>query len=97
MKHTGRGTIVGTVTAGANHFGGEADLPGGYAAFIPVGRTYDPVTLRDWEGDGVAPDIAVAPQDALVRVLTDLGIDPVEAQRLSDSVAPSGSMERRVR
>jgi len=95
MKHTGRGTLVGAPTAGANHFGTGEDLGGGYGAFIPVGRTYDPTTGKDWEGDGVQPDIAVAPADALVRVLTDLGVAPAEAKTLSDAHMPSWPMERR--
>jgi len=95
MKHTGRGTLVGAPTAGANHFGSGEELGGGYAAFIPVGRTYDPATGKDWEGDGVQPDIAVAPADALVRVLTDLGVAPAEAKTLSDAHMPSWPMERR--
>jgi hypothetical protein len=95
MKHTGRGTLVGDPTAGANHFGRAEELGGGFGAFIPVGRTYDPVTGKDWEGDGVQPDIAVPPAEALVRVLTDLGIAPDEAKRLSDTHMPSRPMERR--
>jgi len=95
MKHTGRGTLVGAPTAGANHFGTGEDLGGGYGAFIPVGRTYDPGTGKDWEGEGVLPDIAVAPADALVRVLTDLGVAPAEAKTLSDAHMPSWPMERR--
>ncbi len=95
MKHTGRGVLVGAPTAGANHFGRGEDLGGGYAAFIPVGRTYDPVTGKDWEGEGVLPDIAVPPSDALERALTELGVAPAEAKRLSDAHAPSWPMERR--
>ncbi len=95
MKHTGRGVLVGAPTAGANHFGSGEELGGGYGAFIPVGRTYDPTTGKDWEGDGVQPDIAVAPADALVRVLTDLGVAPTEAKTLSDAHMPSWPMERR--
>ena len=95
MKHTGRGTLVGSATGGANHFGRGEELGGGFQAFIPVGRTYDPVTGKDWEGDGVAPDIAVAPADALVRVLTGLGVTAGEAKRLSDLHLPKAPMERR--
>ncbi len=95
MKHSGRGVLVGAPTAGANHFGRGEDLGGGYGAFIPVGRTYDPVTGKDWEGDGVQPDIAVAPADALVRALTDLGVAPAEAKTLSDAHMPKWPMERR--
>ena len=95
MKHSGRGVLVGAPTAGANHFGRGEDLGGGYGAFIPVGRTYDPVTGKDWEGEGVLPDVAVAPADALVRALTELGVAPAEAKTLSDARAPSWPMERR--
>jgi C-terminal processing protease CtpA/Prc len=95
MKHTRRGTLVGAPTAGANHFGRGEELGGGYRAFIPVGRTYDPVSGKDWEGDGVQPDIAVAPAEALVRVLTKLGVAPDDAKRLSDAHMPSWPMERR--
>lgn len=95
MKHTGRGTLVGDPTAGANHFGRGEDLGGGYSAFIPVGRTYDPKTGKDWEGTGVLPDIAVPSAKALDRVLTDLGVDAAEAKRLSDAHMPAAPMERR--
>lgn len=95
MKSTGRGVLVGAPTAGANHFGRGEELGGGYAAFIPVGRTYDPKTGKDWEGDGVQPDIAVAPADALARALTELGIAPAEAKTLSDAHMPKWPMERR--
>ncbi|NIJ35508.1 hypothetical protein FHR22_000157 [Sphingopyxis panaciterrae] len=95
MKHSGRGTLVGAPTAGANHFGRGEALGGGFEAFIPVGRTYDPATGKDWEGDGVVPDIVVPPADALVRVLTDLGVETGAAKRLSDAHMPSRPMERR--
>lgn len=95
MKHSGRGTLVGSATGGANHFGYGEELGGGFMAFIPVGRTYDPVTGKDWEGDGVAPDVVAAPADALVRVLTDLGVAAGEAKRLSDLHLPKAPMERR--
>ncbi|MBO9696436.1 MAG: S41 family peptidase [Sphingopyxis sp.] len=95
MKHTGRGVLVGASTAGANHFGRGEELGGGYGAFIPVGRTYDPVTGKDWEREGVLPDIAVPPADALARALTELGVAPAEAKTLSDAHMPSWPMERR--
>jgi hypothetical protein len=92
FKHTKRGTLVGRATYGANHFGSDQDLGGGYTAFIPVGRAYDPVTGRDWEGVGVAPDIDVAAEDALIKALTLSGISPIKAAQLSAEVAPKGPM-----
>ncbi|HCW49769.1 MAG TPA: hypothetical protein DGP25_07145, partial [Brevundimonas sp.] len=85
MNTTRRATLVGEPTAGANHFGGQVDLPGGLAVFLPVGRTYDPATGKDWEGAGVAPDVAVAKEQALEWTLTDLGLPAAAAKALSDS------------
>lgn len=95
MKHTGRATLVGSRTSGANHFGGGMELAGGLAAFVPVGRTYDPVTGKDWESVGVAPDVDVAPEVALEWALKDLGVDAATASGLSKSHAPTLSMEPR--
>ncbi len=92
FKHTGRGTLIGRATYGANHFGGDQDLGGGFTAFIPVGRTYDPITGEDWEDHGVAPDIDVAPETALIEALRLSGVSPQDAARLSAEVAPTGPM-----
>lgn len=94
FKHTKRGTLIGAATTGANHFGGDQDLGGGFTAFIPVGRTYDPVTGKDWEGVGVAPDIETSAETALIKALTLSGISPARATQLSSQVAPTGPMYR---
>lgn len=94
LKNTGRGTLIGEVTAGAGHYGGEVELPGGYGAFIPFGRSYFPGG-DGWEGAGVAPDVQVAPAKALVEALTREGIAPAQAEAISATHMPSGSMERR--
>ncbi len=88
LKGTRRATLIGTPTYGANHFGGDQELGGAYTAFIPVGRTFDPETGKDWEGRGVAPDIAVPAEDALVKALTLSGLPQGEAAALSAKVAP---------
>jgi hypothetical protein len=75
LKRTRRATLVGETTAGAGHFGGMAELPGGYGAFVPVGRTFDPDTGQGWEGTGVAPDVAVPAAQALDKALELAGID----------------------
>ncbi len=76
LKRTGRATLVGEVTYGAGNFGGEVDLPGGFTAFVPVGRTYDPDTGKGWEGTGVAPDVAVPADAALAKALEMIGVRP---------------------
>jgi len=65
LKRTGRAVLIGERTAGANHFGNWEPIGDGIAAFIPLGRTFDPVTGADWEGVGVDPDVAVPADGAL--------------------------------
>jgi C-terminal processing protease CtpA/Prc len=42
--------------------------------FLPVGRTIDPDTGKDWEGAGIAPDVPVAPTLALEEALRRTGV-----------------------
>jgi hypothetical protein len=69
LKRTHRATLVGEATGGGAHFGGMAPMGNAYAAFIPVGRTFDPDTGESWEGTGVAPDVAVPADKALDEAL----------------------------
>jgi len=94
FKGTGRATLVGDTTGGAGHYGGTLGLPGGFAAFIPFGRSYFPGG-DGWEQVGVKPDIAVAPARALYETLVREGVPAAEAEKLSASHMPSGPMERR--
>jgi C-terminal processing protease CtpA/Prc len=74
LKRTHRAPLVGEATGGGAHFGGMAPMGKGYAAFIPVGRTFDPDTGESWEGTGVAPDVAVAADKALDEALKLAGV-----------------------
>ena len=94
MKSTGRGTLIGEATAGANHFGGPAPLNEHFAVWMPVGRTYDIKTGKDWEGDGVAPDIEVDPKQALVFALEKAGLSHEEAVRLDAAEVPAEPVHR---
>ena len=69
FKHTHRATLVGETTRGAGHYGGVDPIGDRFAAFIPVGRTYDPDTNWDWEGKGIAPDVDVPADQALDKAL----------------------------
>jgi len=66
LKTLKRATIVGETTGGAAH---AARLLGveGYplAISVPFGRAVNPVTGTNWEGTGVAPDVAVPAAQAL--------------------------------
>jgi hypothetical protein len=89
MKSSGRATLIGEATAGANHFGGPAELTANFAVWMPVGRTFDIKTGKDWEGGGIAPDIVVDPKQALVVALEKAGLDHSEALRLDASEVPA--------
>ncbi len=69
LKVLHRITIVGERTGGGGHFGGTHELPGGYTAFIPVGRTYDPRTGEGWEARGIEPHVEVPYGKALPTAL----------------------------
>ncbi|WP_310541787.1 S41 family peptidase [Phenylobacterium sp.] len=69
FKRTHRATLVGETTRGAGHYGGLLDVGDRFAAFVPVGRSYDPDTNWGWEGQGVAPDVAVHTDQALDEAL----------------------------
>jgi hypothetical protein len=60
-----RVTIVGETTGGGANPGGFEPLPDQFAIFIPNGRAYSPVTKTNWEGTGIAPDVATSANDAL--------------------------------
>jgi len=89
FKSTKRATLIGEATAGANHFGGPAELSPNFAVWMPVGRTYDIKTGKDWEGAGVAPDIAVDPKQALVVALEKAGLGHAEAVKLDATEVPA--------
>ena len=95
LKRTGRATLIGETTAGAGHYGGMVPVGGGYAAFIPVGRTFDPDTDKGWEGTGVKPDVDVPAERALAEALIRSGVAQAEAERLSAEYHPTLPMKRR--
>ena len=89
MKSSGRGTLIGEATAGANHFGGGVELTDHFGVWMPFGRSYDVKTGKDWEGDGVQPDIAVDPKLALVKALELAGVSHDEAMKLDAGEIPA--------
>jgi hypothetical protein len=94
IKSSGRGTLIGEATAGANHFGGGQPLNEHFGVWMPVGRTYDIKTGKDWEGDGVAPDIVVDPKVALVVALEKAGLSHEEAVKLDAQEVPAEPVHR---
>jgi retinol-binding protein 3 len=67
LKTLHRATLVGEATGGGAHPGDMHRLGDHFAAFIPDSRSISPITHADWEGVGVAPDVPVAADKALVE------------------------------
>jgi hypothetical protein len=65
LKHMERATIVGEITRGGAHPGGQIALTEGFVVWMPTGRSINPVTNSNWEGTGVVPHIAVPDEAAL--------------------------------
>lgn len=95
LKRTHRATIIGEPTAGAGNYGGIERIGEHFAAFIPVGRTFDPDTGKGWEGAGVDPDVAVPAERALTEALVRSGVSQADAERIGAEVKPTGPMTRR--
>jgi hypothetical protein len=67
LKNLKRATIVGEATGGGAHPGGGRPLGDGFGAFVPTGRAINPYSKKNWEGDGVQPDVPVPADQALAQ------------------------------
>ena len=60
LKHLNRAVVIGDTTAGAAHKTHPHLFPElGIEIHMPDGRSYSPVTNKDWEGVGVIPHVVV--------------------------------------
>jgi hypothetical protein len=90
LKNLERATVVGETTGGGAHPGGMVRLADHFAMFCPTGRAINPITKTNWEGTGVAPDLACSAEEALhlarVTALEKLlaeAQDPRDRERLT--------------
>jgi C-terminal processing protease CtpA/Prc len=67
LKNLKRAVIVGETTRGGAHPSLIKPINTRLALMVPNSTARDPVTLKDWEGVGVAPDVAVPAAEALTR------------------------------
>ncbi|MFE1949271.1 S41 family peptidase [Streptomyces sp. NPDC059524] len=65
LQQLGRATVVGEPTRGGAHPCNGWTLHPHLEATIPVGRAINPVSLTNWEGTGVRPDVPCTATDAL--------------------------------
>lgn len=73
MQAMKRATVVGAPTWGGAHPTRPFRLGDHFYALIPSARSISPITNSNWEGTGVIPDIAVAPDKALETAKELLG------------------------
>ena len=64
-------------------------IAGGFSAWIPVGRTFDPDTDKGWDYVGIAPDVPVPAAEALTEALVRSGVAKAEAEKLSAQFGPA--------
>jgi hypothetical protein len=84
LKNRRRGTLLGVQTDGGANAGASYRLHPNFEAFIPIGRSIDPLNGENWEGVGVSPDISIPPEKAfdaayrlaLQTILAGLGESP---------------------
>ena len=60
-----RATVVGEPTGGGARPAREFRIGTRFTASIPYAESVSPVTGKNWEGEGVRPDVAAAPTEAM--------------------------------
>jgi hypothetical protein len=71
MRINQRAVLVGEATAGGGHYGGTVPVSGGFALWLPHGRTYDKRTGKGFENEGVEPHVALPADQALEGALVE--------------------------
>ena len=95
LKQLKRATIIGETTGGGANPGDRFSLTPHFAVFIPTGRAINPISQDNWEGKGVAPDIAVPQEEAFdVALLTAL--KAVSTELRTPSTGPLAQLSREV-
>lgn len=94
LKNMKRATIVGDTTGGGAHpvdqHWFKIDDQIYVDAFIPFGRAVNPITGTNWEGTGVAPDIAVSSEQALDRAQLDIFEKRLKTEKDEDALFVAG-------
>ncbi len=78
LKVRNRATLVGESTRGGAHPTGYYPLTEHITVTVPYARSINPVTGGDWEGVGVAPDLAV-PADKALDVAYQLALERISS------------------
>lgn len=88
-----RAILVGEVTGGGANPGDDFAIGHDFVAFVPTGKSINPVTHTNWEHVGVKPDLAVPAADAqktayaaALRTLVAEAKDPDEKAALAGTL-----------
>jgi Peptidase family S41 len=81
-----RGTLIGAVTGGGANPGGTRRIDDHFFIFVPTERARNPITMTNWEGVGVKPDIAV-PRERALATAYDMAL---EAKLRDATLSPAG-------
>jgi C-terminal processing protease CtpA/Prc len=88
-----RATLVGETTGGGANPGDDFAIGHDFVAFIPTGRSINPITHTNWEHVGVKPDVATPAADAqktayaaILRKLLADARDPDQREELQDTL-----------
>jgi hypothetical protein len=88
MKNLKRATVIGETTGGGAHPTDAMIVQENFILRVPIGRAINPVSKTNWEGTGVAPDIAVpaarAYDRACMMALEKLAAKAVEPRRKAE-------------
>ncbi len=76
LQQLKRATVVGETTGGGAHPMASHRIDDHFLISVPFARPVNPVTQTNWEGVGVAPDVKVPADDALVAALRLIGVRP---------------------
>ena len=76
LKHHGRAIVVGETTGGGANGVESLSIGDGFVILVPNEYPTHPITLGNWEGVGVEPDVAIPREEALqtahIRALESL-------------------------
>lgn len=67
LQKLNRAVIIGETTGGGAHPGGRIKATDKYNVWTPTARSINPITNSNWEGIGVAPDINIPANEALIE------------------------------
>ena len=77
LKMLKRATLVGETTSGRGHSGMGHRIDDHFSIHVPGIRVINPISMTNWEGTGVEPDVKVKAADALAT-----------AQKLAEKTLP---------